>query len=292
MKNLFKYIYQLLPLKKQLFSVLKFFHLPHSIYKHLYFEGILKIKFDSHSFLIRHYGFQLENEIFWKGLTNGWEKISIQLWIQLSKNADVIVDIGANTGIYSLISKTVNPSSQVLAFEPVKRVYEKLCSNCKLNSFNIECFEYAISNSDGEATIYDRPTPHVYSVAVNKNISGLPNSIPTKIKTKKLSTLIKDHGLSKIDLIKIDVETHEPEVLEGMEHFLKLYRPTLLIEILSDEIGQKVQALIKDIDYLYFNIDEINPPKLVNKIEKSSFYNYLICSPQIARNLNLIPQGH
>jgi FkbM family methyltransferase len=288
MKKKFKYLYKLIPFKKQLFSVLKKLKLPPSIYKHLYFEGVFRAKFDSYSFLIRHYGFQLENEIFWNGLTNGWEKISIRLWIELSKNSNVILDIGANTGIYSLVSKAVNPRSTVFAFEPVKRVYEKLCSNALLNSYNINCFELALSNNDGEAIIYDTPTPHVYSVAVNKNISGLTDTIPTKIHTQKLSTFIKQHNIGAIDLIKIDVETHEPEVLEGMEEYLERYKPTLLIEILNDEVGAKIQQLIKNIDYVYFNIDEINAPKKVDKIIKSDFYNYLICSPKTAKQLNLI----
>ena len=128
----------------------------------------------------------------------------------------------------------------------------------------------------------------MYSVAVNKNISGLDNTIPTKIKTKKLSTFIKEQNINQIDLIKIDVETHEPEVLEGMEEFLKLFKPTLLIEVLNDEIGAKIQNIIKDIDYLYFNIDEVNKPKKVSKIVKSDYYNYLICAPDVAQKLKLI----
>lgn len=288
MKKTFKYLYTLIPFKKQVFSVLKKIKLPASIYKHLYFEGIFKVKFDSNSFLIRHYGFQLENEIFWNGLTSGWEKISIRLWIELSKNSNVILDIGANTGIYSLVSKAVNPNSTVYAFEPVKRVYEKLCANTLLNRYNINCFELALSNNDGEAIIYDSPTPHVYSVTVNKNISGLTNTIPTKIQTQKLSTLIKQQKIGAIDLIKIDVETHEPEVLEGMEEYLVRYKPTLLIEILNDEAGAKIQQQLKNIDYLYFNIDEINLPKRVDKLTKSDFYNFLICSPKTAKELNLI----
>ena len=288
MKKIFKYLYTALPFKKQLFLFLKKLKLPESIYKHLFFEGIFKVKFDSNSFLIKHYGFQLENEIFWNGLTNGWEKISIKLWIELSKTSNVILDIGANTGIYSLVSKATNPTSKVYAFEPVTRVYEKLCANIALNNFDVKCFEFALSNNDGEAVIYDTPTPHVYSVAVNKNISGLADTIPTKIKTLKLSTFIKQNELSAIDLIKIDVETHEPEVLDGMEQYLELFKPTLLIEVLNDEVGDKIQQLIKNIDYLYFNIDEINVPKKVDKIVKSGFYNYLICSPKIAKKLNLI----
>lgn len=288
MRKIIKHLYEILPFKQQVFSVLKLLHLPSSVYRHLHFKGVFKVKFKTFSFLIRHYGFQLENEIYWNGLENGWEKISTRIWIELSKKSEVILDIGANTGIYSLISKSVNPSSKVYAFEPVKRVYEKLCDNNTLNNYDISCFELAASDKDGEAVIYDTPTPHIYSVAVNKNISGLSNTIETKIKTIKLSTFIKENNLRKIDLIKIDVETHEPEVLYGMGEYLSLYKPTLLIEILNNEVGDKVQTLIKDIDYLYFNIDEINPPKRVDRIVKSDFYNYLICSPQTAKHLKLI----
>jgi FkbM family methyltransferase len=288
MKRILKFFYLYIPFKKQLFTVLRKFNLPEKVFKHLYFNSIFSVKVDASKFLIKHYGFQLENEIFWKGLNNGWEKISIGLWVKLSKNSHVILDIGANTGIYSLISQAVNSSAKVYAFEPVKRVFDKLQFNTQLNNYPIECFECAISNADGEAFIYDTPTPHVYSVAVNKNISGLENTIVTKIKTLKLSTFIKQNNLSKIDLIKIDVETHEPEVLEGMEDFLQLYKPTLLIEVLNDEIAFKIQKLIQNIDYLYFDIDEINLPKQVKEIKKSKFYNYLICSSGVARSLKLI----
>lgn len=43
--------------------------------------------------------------------------------------------------------------------------------------------------------------------------------------------------------MKIDVETHEPEVLEGVGEYLKKFRPSLLIEILDDEITAKVQNI-------------------------------------------------
>ncbi|MGZ6520119.1 MAG: FkbM family methyltransferase, partial [Bacteroidia bacterium] len=158
--------------------MLKTLKFPENIYRHLYFEDVFTVKSESYKFLITHYGFQLENEIFWKGLTNGWEKVSMKLWIELSKKSAVILDIGANTGIYSLVSKTVNPTAEVFAFEPVERIYNKLEKNNKLNNYDIHCFELALSDKNGEAIIYDPLTPHVYSVAVNKNISGLDNTTP------------------------------------------------------------------------------------------------------------------
>lgn len=289
MKNTFKSIYNFIPFKKQIFSLIQPFNIPKSIYQHLHFKGIFKVKFENHQFLIEHHGYQIENELFWSGLTQGWEKISMQLWIKLCEDSNTIIDIGANTGVYSLVAKAINPTSSVYGFEPVKRVFEKFQNNCALNNFNVKCFQQAASNFDGEAIIYDTQSEHVYSVTVNKNLSPENiKTIETKITTKKLSTFIKDFNIDKIDLIKIDVETHEPEVLEGMEEFLNKFQPTLLIEILNDEIGEKVQSIIKNIDYLYFNIDEVNIPKRVDKIVKSDYYNYLVCKKEIAKKLNLI----
>lgn len=293
MKNILKFIYHIIPFKKYIFMLIRPFNLPEPVYKHLHFKNIFRVKFDTYHFLITHYGYQIENEIFWKGLTGGWEKISMQLWIELCKDSNVILDIGANTGIYSLAAKAVNHKAFVAGFEPVGRVYKKFKKNCELNNFDIKCCDYAISNNDGTAVIYDTPTEHVLSVTVNKNMSPIGvDTIETKINTKKLSTFIKEFSLKNIDLIKIDVETHEAEVLEGMEEFLVAFQPTLLIEILNDEVGEKVQTLIKDIDYLFFNIDEVGKPKRVDKISKSDYFNYLICKKEIAQKLNLIPIGN
>lgn len=267
------------------------FHPGERIYRHLYFQGDITVSIDtSHSFRIRHYGYQVENDIFWDGLENGWERVSISLWIKLVKDSDVIIDVGANTGIYSLIAKTLNPAAHVYAFEPIPRVYEKLVSNSRLNNFEIACFDSALSNTDGEAIVYDTPAEHVYSVTVNKNLNADDvEVVPTTIKVTRLDTFIGQNNIEKIDLIKLDVETHEAEVLEGMSEFLKKFKPTLLIEILNDEVGQNVEALIKDIDYLYFNLDEASGSiRKVEKILKSDYYNYLICSREIAEKLGLL----
>jgi len=292
MKRLIKRIYASVPFKLQIMTLVKkIFHPGESVYKHLYFKGDITIPIDkSNSFRIRHYGYQVENDIFWAGLENGWERVSISLWMKLVKNSDVIIDVGANTGIYSLIAKTLNPPARVYAFEPIARIYEKLISNCRLNDYEIECFDAALSNTDGEAIVYDTPTEHVYSVTVNKNLNDAGvEVVPTTIKVARLDTFIRQHNVDKIDLIKLDVETHEAEVLEGMGEFLKKFKPTFLIEILNDEVGQRVQALIEGLDYLYFNLDEASGSiRKVEKILKSDYYNYLICRPEIAEKLRLM----
>ncbi|MBL7725350.1 MAG: FkbM family methyltransferase [Chitinophagaceae bacterium] len=291
MKKFLKNLYNLVPFKKAMFHVLRAVWSPkESVFRHLKFKGVFTVPVGkTGKFKIKHYGYQVENEIFWKGLTNGWEKESIKIWMKLCEKSTVIFDIGANTGIYSLIAKCVNPASQVFAFEPVARVFEKLKANIELNKYDIISSDAAISDKDGTAMFYDLPTEHVYSVTINKNLNapGI-QTIETKVQTLTLDTFIRQHNISRIDLMKIDVETHEPEVLEGFSEYLLQYRPAMLIEILNDEVGRRVSDLVKGAGYYYFNIDEVGSIRQVDTISKSDYYNYLFCSKEVATDLGLI----
>src|SRR5690554_1839034 len=109
MKKTLKKLYKLLPFKKQFYRFIKLFGTPKKgIYQHLHFVGNINVKTDKDkSFKIRHYGYEVENEIFWNGLFGGWEKVSLSIWAELCENSEVIFDIGANTGVYALIAKTI-----------------------------------------------------------------------------------------------------------------------------------------------------------------------------------------
>jgi len=291
MKKFLKSIYRAIPFKKTLFLALKkIWHPPERIYRHFHFQDVFTVEVEKDSaFLMRHYGFVIENDIFWAGVTGGWEKKSLSLWIELSKTANVIVDVGANTGIYSLISKCINPNATVLAFEPVSRVYEKLITNIRLNNYDISAFKIALSDKTGEATIYDTEDEHTYSVTVNqnRNIESV-KTIPVTIQTFTLDDHIKKFNLPGIDLIKIDVETHEPEVLQGYKEHLYLHKPVLLVEVLNDEVGEKIQEIVAPLNYLYFNISEEKGIRQVSRITQSDDYNYLLCNSDTARRLKLI----
>ena len=207
----------------------------------------------------------------------------------MCETSDVILDIGANTGVYSLIAKAMKPSSKVYAFEPVKRVFSKLQENILLNSYDITALEKAVSNADGIATIYDTDAEHTYSVTVNENfVEANSKAIETTIETCTLNSFIKQNNIAKIDLIKIDVETHEAEVLEGFGKHLSDYKPTLLIEVLNDEVGEKINKLVQGLDYLFFNINENGGIRQVEKITKSDYFNYLLCNKKRATELGII----
>lgn len=292
MKKIAKKILSALPFKKQLFSVIKAIWIPpHSLYKHLYFTGTFRVKVSENKFFyIRHYGKEIENDIFWKGLTNGWEKRTMKLWIEMCHPAKVIFDIGANTGIYALCAKTINREKQVFAFEPLKQMYKKLADNNDLNDFDIVCIEKALSNSTGKAIIYETGTDHVAAASLNIESTAYGSlNIKTEIATITLDDFIEENKIQSVDLVKLDVETFEPQVIEGFKKYLPVMKPTFLIEVLTDEVGAKLQHMFDGLGYIYFNIDDRNDTvRRVNKITKSDYFNYLFCSERKARELKLI----
>jgi hypothetical protein len=61
--------------------------------------------------------------------------------------------------------------------------------------------------------------------------------------------------------------------------------------VLSDEAGAKLESFIGALGYMYFDLDEVGPPRLVPHIQASSHWNYLICQPGVAETLGLLPSG-
>jgi FkbM family methyltransferase len=289
MKAFFKSLYQSIPFKQAMFSALKKVWVPPvSIYQHLYFNGTITVPVtNQQSFKMVHYGHEIENNLFWSGLFNSWEKISLQIWTALSAESAVIFDIGANTGVYSMMAKTVNKNAVVHAFEPFPAIFKKLAHNAAINQYDIQCNCTAISNFSGDAVIYTADENFAYSVTVNKNL-WVKDSEPIKIdiKTTTLDDYISQHQITSIDLMKIDVETHEPEVMAGFVQYFCQFKPILLIEILNEEVANQLSGYFAAADFDFYNVDELAGIKKVNSLSKSDYYNFLIVPKEKAHLYN------
>lgn len=284
MKKTIRAIYSAIPFKKQIFTALRLFHPSESVYRHLHFKGIIKIGVDGHSFKMKHYGYQLENELFWKS-DGSWRSLSLTLWQRLSERSGVIMDIGSNTGVYSLLAGAVNRSASIYAFEPL--VYTLLENNVRLNDFNIQPFKLAISNGEGEATFFTDSTDFSYTASLNKDHQSYANRLSIQVKTTTLDKFCEDNNLVP-DLVKIDVERHEPEVIEGFLRSIERSHPAMLIEVLDDHIGQRLRELLKDTGYRYYSIDDVNHScKRMKELGKPEDFNVLACTPETALYLGL-----
>jgi FkbM family methyltransferase len=295
MKELFRSLYKMIPLKRQIFLLFRSIYTPpRAIYQHLYFEGQFEAEMFGIHFSMVNHNTKLETQVFWGGAGGYEEKHSLKLWAKLSRDAHTILDVGANTGLYSLVAKALNPQASVYAFEPIARFARELEQNCRLNHFDIEVQQIAASNQDGKAVIYDLPLEQhrhaslIESEALRHYGGAKSNLVKVRIPTIRLATFIQREGIAKVDMMKVDVEGHEPEVLEGMGIHLDKMRPSILVEIHWEKQARGIESLLEGLDYLYFDIDEETGPRRVPHLSKSSTRNYLICSPTTASQLKLL----
>lgn len=254
------------------------------------------------SFYMIHYGSHIEQQTFFYGPFNSWEQDMGWIWKQLCCCSEVIFDIGANTGIYSLTAKTLNKKAKVHAFEPSNHIYSRLLANSRLNKFDIVCQQMAVSNQSGSQILYD--LPHASDNASlspdkMKNWEGyIGEIVDYEVKTTTLSNYIKEYSITKLDLIKIDVELFEPEVIEGLGQYLLKFKPVIILEMLTADVAQKLgkQISLKEFRLFHLRNDmsavELDEFKINTTDQNSMEWNYLLfhknLSPKIKKNTTLL----
>ncbi|MGB6037846.1 MAG: FkbM family methyltransferase [Cryomorphaceae bacterium] len=232
---------------------------PKLIYQHLYFYGPFEINVEGVRFKMNSLCTQFENNIFWRGVSAAWEYQSILLWKKLTRNSNVIFDVGANSGFYSLLSVAANPKSDVYAFEPVQRNAQILRDNLRLNDFQVSIQEKAVSNISGDQYIYDiRDVKNNRQASLTKSTVYGRDAEKVKVISTRLDDFIAQSDIHRLDLIKIDVEEHEVEVLLGLSEKLATLKPAILIEVLNAKIGNHIFEILSKAGYQYYlNISEI-----------------------------------
>ena len=168
----------------------------------------------------------------------------------------------------------MNNKAKTYAFEPNSLYTPTLKNNININKYQNRLFpiELAVGEETGICEIDD------YSNAGKK----------IKCEAISIDEYVNKVNLQKIDLIKIDVEYYEPFVIRGLLNTIEKYKPSILIEILSDKIADELYQLLCKFDYFYFNIDENLGIRKVSKLSKSDSFNFLLCTEEIAQKLKII----
>lgn len=136
-----------------------------------------------------------------------------------------IVDIGANIGNHSAYFANFLEYRQILAFEPVPANYILLVKNCAYYR-SFYPFKFGITNQEKPLRIEpNRSNMGASEVSAEGSLEviGLP---------------LDRFGLYDVTLMKIDVEWHEPEVLQGAYATIQKNRPMILIEDAKEEYGK------------------------------------------------------
>jgi FkbM family methyltransferase len=151
--------------------------------------------------------------------------------------ADIFVDIGSHAGLYSIILKTRFPELEVHAFEPDHTNLCQLYANLFVNKLQsrVRVHEVGISNKAGAVSFV---TSEETDGRGTRRISSTGN---IKIQVKRLDDVLTDKN--RIAAMKIDVEGHENQVVDGAQHFLNANKCLLQIESSGENLDVLAQKL-------------------------------------------------
>lgn len=157
----------------------------------------------------------------------------LELYQALLQPGDVVVDVGANIGVFSIeMARVVGPAGRVIAFEPQPPIFAMLERNLASHGLTqAEPYRAIVSDHDGEGEFAD-----IRNLPKDRQLNFGAVGVGTKVKTsvggmeptlvRRLDTL----ALDRCSLIKVDVEGSEAAVMAGAPDTLARCRPVLSVE--------------------------------------------------------------
>jgi len=253
----------------------------------------------NYSFSVPFYGFtysgKLDNlidfEVYFFG---AYAKPELDLFEDILGDRDeaVVWDIGSNVGHHSLFLAGL--AKQVVAFEPYLPVAEYFEQLMKENMIDhVQLIKVGLSDRAHSLPFHCPP-------ANNKgtgffSINDVMDSEKEGNSTLSLELIPGDDfaaeaGLKRLDLVKIDVEGHEPQVLKGMDKTLRKYRPAIFLEwSCATNENFSYSELISSLP------DEYRVDQFLDRVPFAFFFDHkkyrleMVTSKPVEGNLLLLP---
>lgn len=164
----------------------------------------------------------------------------------------IILDIGSHHGESLKFFKEISPNAHVYCFEPDPESYAILKKNFPDHS---DLYNLAVSDIIGHESFYRNPISHtnsLYKVNLESNDSiKIQQEKETKtsefldvvnqpiiVSSSTLDTIISDHKIDQIDLLKIDVQGAETKVLNGARNILHMVN-SIVVEVAFFDFYEK-----------------------------------------------------
>jgi len=195
------------------------------------------------------------------------------------QDGDTVVDIGANIGLFSLfvMSRCRNPT--IYAFEPAPAVYELLKANCDAYGSNVRAVNSGVSDRSKTATLTFYEKSSVFSSfhadetadreaiqAVVRNTLSSATSVTGEAaeeyvaeltadrlrrtthecRLTSVSEIIREYGIAKIDLLKIDAEKSELDIIRGIDDrdWPRIAQIVIEIHDPTEQAVKQIEALL------------------------------------------------
>ncbi len=166
------------------------------------------------------------------------------------------------------------------AFEPHLETFQGLVTNTRLNGYgHVHCNNIALSSNTGGATLYLAADAAVNSLRPTK----YHDEQKVDVETETLDRYVERHSLSRLDLVKIDVEGAERLVIEGGAATLEKFKPILIVELSehSDAFGYSDADLFADLKSWNYSLFMAGTPPFqpLDRVRDAEFYNVVAVPP-------------
>ena len=164
------------------------------------------------------------------------------------KPAQVVYDIGANVGFYSILAAHLaGAKGMVYAVEPLRRNVEFVRRHAEINQMkNIEVFEAAVSDQSGEA---------FFDLGVSIATGHLSETGSVKVPMIRLDDLVLTGDILPADIIKMDVEGAEHAALVGAEQLIATHRPIIFLDTHGRDVHDLTIKLLSNYGYQFEVLD-------------------------------------
>jgi FkbM family methyltransferase len=176
---------------------------------------------------------------------------------RLRSSDEVIIDAGANIGLFTCWAAARNPRATIVAVEPSQRNFERLLAHVRLNHFEsrVRALPVALSATTGCVFLVERASAsQMHHVAVSETAGAAARE------SLSLTDLMAGLPFERIDFLKMDIEGSEYGVLLSCpgDQLRRIRRLTVEYH-LQEGTGWDKRALIQHLSHCGFSVVDRHP---------------------------------
>ena len=228
-------------------------------------------------------------------MNGDYEQEDFDFLIDNAKENDVIFDVGANIGSFSLTLANACKNVKIYSFEPLPVTYNKMLVNLELNETLKDCiqpFNIGFSSEQGTFDFYLPGTNQAASMQPvndefylmesdsNGNYTGKKKLDKIECKVETIDSFCENHSVQTLDILKLDVEGAERDALIGAKNSLNKFQPIVYCEMLRKHAARfgyhpnEIIAYMKNLNYDCFTFQNHKFTRFTNMDENTVETNF------------------
>lgn len=221
------------------------------------------------------------------GIDLPYEAILERSYRRFLKSGDVVLDIGAHTGLHAAnFLECVGDDGAVLAFEPLPEVHHMLLRKLG-NRPNLRIFELALSSAPAARAEFVRAEGSLSESGLKRREYNDPQSVipsTTHVEVSTIDEIVRKFGLSTVSYIKMDIEGAELDAIAGGSKTIQRFRPIISLEYGPQAYGaygyhdDSLFDVAAQLDYRVFDpfMQDIGDPNVWSFAKNRYCWDYFI----------------